>query len=118
MVFICDKIISPFIIDKIFVYKYFLVIEGHFTYGRSQYCNKQVAELYTSVIEAKVACLDEKNCKMIFSKECDGNNWKLCKGELKSSSSGSCTWTKGNAKEYGILVFPPYSKFKLVLYLN
>ena len=50
----------------------------------------------TTLIEAKVACSNDTSCKMIYSNACSKDNWKKCKGELKASKYGSCTWIKGN----------------------
>ena len=51
---------------------------------------------YSTLQEAKAACINNTECTMIFDYACDGGSWTTCKGQQRSSLSGTCSWLKGN----------------------
>ena len=75
----------------------YLILEYRFTYAPNHYCTDQGTIQYSHLDDAKMACMKDDDCKMVFSASCQGDNWKTCKGTLKKSVqiTKSCTWIKG-----------------------
>ena len=66
-----------------------------FNYAHSTYCPKDgIIDTYATLLEAQRACLSDSQCDIVFDYECDGDKFNTCKGPVKSSTKGSCTWLK------------------------
>ena len=49
---------------------------------------------YSTILAAKVGCNKDGDCAMIIDIPCNGMAFKLCKGPIIDSSTGSCVWSK------------------------
>jgi len=70
-------------------------VRGPFWGGKNHYCTDVINDQnYSNVVDAKTACLNEPACNMIVSSFCKGDNWRMCKGEVRPTDSGHCTYIK------------------------
>ena len=68
-------------------------ISDNYNYLEGRYCQGSNIGSYTTLHAAKAACSNNYECGCIWEEECDGDEWKISKGNtVFSSSYGSCAW--------------------------
>ena len=81
-----------------------LIINYHtvlgYTIRSGTYCSSKFDEYYSTKMEAEKRCdqmqQQHNNCTTINDKDCDDDNYKICKegSSINQSSTGSCTYDK------------------------
>ena len=70
----------------------YLILENYI-YLVGRYCDGGDIQRYATLLDAKKACENDRECNCIYDARCDGGQWITGKGyDIASSSIGSCAW--------------------------